>query len=90
MERLQTAPDGWFDLIFMDIQMPEMDGYEATRRIRRMEREDMKRIPIFAVSANALAEDVKNSLDAGMNGHISKPVDLELLKKVMQECFDQT
>ncbi len=90
VERLQTAPDGWFDLIFMDIQMPLMDGYEATRRIRRMEREDMKRIPIFAVSANALAEDVKNSLDAGMNGHISKPVDLDLLKKVMQECFDQT
>ncbi len=85
--RLQEVAEGWFDLIFMDIQMPVLDGYEATRRIRKMEREDMKHIPIFAVSANALAEDVKNSLEAGMNGHISKPVDLDLLKKVMGECL---
>ena len=87
VNRLQEVAEGWFDLIFMDIQMPVLDGYEATRRIRRMEREDLKHIPIFAVSANALAEDVKNSLEAGMNGHISKPVDLDLLKKVMGECL---
>ena len=84
---MKDVAEGWFDLIFMDIQMPVLDGYEATRRIRRMEREDLKHIPIFAVSANALAEDVKNSLEAGMNGHISKPVDLDLLKKVMGECL---
>ncbi len=87
VEKLQSAPEGYYDLIFMDIQMPVMDGYEATRRIRAMERADVQRLPIYAVSANALAEDVKNSMDAGMDGHIPKPVEMAAIEKVMRRCF---
>ncbi|MDE6963507.1 MAG: response regulator, partial [Lachnospiraceae bacterium] len=66
-------------------QMPVMDGCEATRQIRSMEREDAKKIPIYAVSANAFAEDVKNAMDSGMNGHIAKPVDWESIDKVLNQ-----
>jgi PAS domain S-box-containing protein len=65
----------YFDAILMDIHMPKMDGYEATRHIRLLSREDAKSIPIIAMTADAFAEDVQKALDAGMNGHIAKPVD---------------
>ena len=69
---------GYFDVILMDIRMPVMDGLEATKRIRGMEnRTDGKEIPIVAMTANAFEEDVKKSLEAGMNGHISKPIDIK-------------
>ena len=84
---VRESPEGYYDLIFMDIQMPVMDGYEATRQIRGMDREDVGGIPIFALSANALAEDVQNSLEAGMNGHIAKPVDLESIERVLGQVF---
>lgn len=87
VEKVQSVPEGYYDLIFMDIQMPVMDGYEATRRIRSMEREDVRRMPIYAVSANALAEDVRHSLEAGMDGHIPKPVELAAIEKVLRQCF---
>lgn len=80
-------PDDYYNLVFMDIQMPVMDGYEATRQIRAMNRPKLQNLPIYAVSANAMAEDVKNALDCGMNGHIAKPVDLDALEKVMRQCF---
>lgn len=83
VDLVSNSPPGYYDLIFMDIQMPVMDGYEATRQIRSLDREDARKLPIFAVSANALAEDVQNSLKAGMNGHIAKPVDLGEIEKVM-------
>lgn len=86
VQMVQKKP-AHYDLIFMDIQMPVMDGYEATRRIRSMEG-SVRNIPIYAVSANALAEDVKNALDSGMNGHIAKPVELESIEKVLKQCFD--
>ncbi len=85
VKAVQESPDGYYDLIFMDIQMPVMDGCEATRQIRSMEREDAKKIPIYAVSANAFAEDVKNAMDSGMNGHIAKPVDWESIDKVLNQ-----
>jgi signal transduction histidine kinase/CheY-like chemotaxis protein len=79
VSRVNDMPVGYYDLIFMDIQMPEMNGYEATMAIRSSEREDLKKIPIVAMSANAFSDDVKRAKDAGMNGHMSKPVDIKNL-----------
>ena len=74
-------------LVLMDIMMPEMDGLEATRTIRNLDREDCKKIPIYAMSANAFDEDVKRSLASGMNGHLSKPVNLQVLEKTLQKVL---
>ena len=74
-------------LVLMDIMMPEMDGLEATRTIRNLDREDCKKIPIYAMSANAFDEDVKRSLASGMNGHLSKPVNLQVLEKTLQKAL---
>ncbi len=71
----------------MDLMMPEMDGLEATRAIRNLDREDCKNIPIYAMSANAFDEDVKRSLECGMNGHLSKPVNMKILEKTLQEIL---
>ena len=77
-------PPDTFDLIFMDIMMPEMDGYEATEAIRAiLDRPDARRIPVIAMTANAFAEDVQASLDAGMNGHLSKPIVMEEVVKAI-------
>ena len=75
---------GYYDLIFMDIQMPVMNGYESTRAIRSSDREDLKRIPIVAMTADAFADDIRKSEEAGMNGHISKPVDIEKLEEALR------
>lgn len=70
-----------FDYIFMDVMMPVMDGLEATRRIRSLNREDAKTTPIIALSANAFEDDIKECLDAGMNAHVAKPIDVHALKE---------
>ena len=85
LERFQNATEGEFDAILMDVQMPVMNGYDATRAIRLLEREDAKKIPIMAMTANAFAEDEKEALDAGMNVHLSKPIDVGLLKKAVKQ-----
>ncbi len=72
-----------YDLIFMDVQMPRMDGYEATRRIRAMERPDAATVPIVAMTANAYSEDVKHALQAGMDGHLSKPIDVSAVMRTL-------
>lgn len=87
VEKVRHSLENPYDVVLMDIQMPVMDGYEATRQIRKMNRSDTEKLPIFAVSANALAEDVKNALDSGMNGHIPKPVDFDSIGKVLKQCF---
>lgn len=71
----------------MDIQMPVMDGLEATRQIRHLDRQDIKDMPIIAMSANAFAEDVRLSLEAGMNEHIAKPIEIDKLYGIMRKWF---
>ena len=85
VERFEQAAEGEFDAILMDVQMPVLNGYDAARAIRSLTREDAQRIPIIAMTADAFAEDEKAALDAGMNAHVAKPLDVELLKKVIRE-----
>jgi signal transduction histidine kinase/DNA-binding response OmpR family regulator len=85
VERVSSHSNGYYDLIFMDIQMPIMNGYEAATAIRAIERTDTKRIPIIAMTADAFAEDVKKAMEAGMDGHIAKPIDIEKLEKIVEE-----
>lgn len=75
---------GYYDLIFMDIQMPVMNGYQATKTIRSSGRKDLETIPIIAMTADAFADDIRKSEEAGMNGHISKPVDIERLEETLR------
>lgn len=85
VERVKAMPAGYYDLVFMDIQMPEMNGYEATAAIRTSGREDLKTLPIVAMSADAFMDDVKHAQDVGMNGHIAKPVEIGNLLKALEE-----
>ena len=78
-------PEGYYDLILMDIQMPVMDGRTAARTIRNMDRPDAAEIPIYALSADAFVEDERSSLECGMNGHLTKPIDYDLLWRTIQE-----
>lgn len=83
VEMFENSPEGYYDLILMDIQMPRMNGYEATRCIRALKRSDALQVPIFAMTADAFAEDVKKSQEAGMNTHISKPLDVHAVYEQM-------
>lgn len=83
VDKLQDVPAGYYDAILMDIQMPNMNGYEATKAIRKLTDERAK-IPIIAMTANAFSEDIQHSLAAGMNAHISKPVDIKTLEKTVR------
>lgn len=80
---LKGSEPGYYDMVLMDIQMPNMDGYEATRIIRQFEDKRLSEIPIIAMTANAFAEDRKQAFDAGMNGHIAKPINAEDLKTTL-------
>ena len=77
LEKVQDRPKGYYDAVLMDIQMPVMNGFEATRAIRALEGEYYKALPIIAMSANAYDEDVKDCIEAGMNAHIAKPFNPE-------------
>ncbi len=83
VDLVEKSEDGYYDMIFMDIQMPVMDGYQATAAIRSLSRKDVLQIPIVAMTANAFAEDVNQAMSAGMNEHISKPTDLKEMRMVM-------
>ena len=85
VERYERAAEGEFDAILMDVQMPVMNGYSAARAIRALEKSRGGRIPIIAMTANAFAEDEKAALDAGMDAHVPKPLDVELLKQVIRQ-----
>ena len=86
VELFQSHPAEYYDIILMDIQMPVMDGRKAARTIRKLDRADAKDIIIFALSADAFVEDVRQSKESGMNEHISKPVDFEALWKLIRKA----
>lgn len=87
VEMFKSHEPGYYSAILMDVRMPEMDGLEATRVIRSMDREDAKSIPIIALTANAFDEDVQNSLQAGLNAHLSKPVEPETVFRTLEELL---
>ena len=84
VEKFEKHEEGYYDAILMDMRMPEMDGLEATRRIRAMSRADAKSIPIIALTANAFDEDVQHSMQAGLNAHLSKPVEPDVLFETLE------
>ena len=87
VEKMKTAEAGYFDIVLMDIQMPKMDGYEATNQIRALDDPVKANIPIVAVTANAFEEDRQSALGAGMNGHLAKPYDIPAIMKTLKELL---
>ena len=89
VEKFSASPEGYYDAILMDMRMPEMDGLEATGRIRAMDRPDAKTVPIIALTANAFDEDVQRSLQAGLNAHLSKPVEPDVLYGTLESLIPE-
>ena len=87
VEKYTSQPAGYYDAILMDMRMPEMDGLEATRAIRSSGREDAGTIPIIALTANAFDEDVQRSMQAGLNAHLSKPIEPEALFDTLESLI---
>ena len=87
VETFASVPEGYYDAVLMDVRMPEMDGLEATAAIRKLNRADAKTVPVIAMTANAFDEDVQRSLQAGMNAHLSKPVEAERLYQTLEELI---
>lgn len=87
LEMLRKAPQDYYDMVLMDIQMPNMDGYETTRRIRQLSDPAKARIPVIAMTANAFEEDRQNAFEAGMDGHLSKPIDMPVLMAVLRKVL---
>ena len=83
VDMVRQAEEGWYDAVLMDVQMPVMDGYEATRTIRALPRKDVRELPIIAMTANAMEEDKETALKNGMNAHIAKPLDIELFLNIL-------
>ena len=84
MELFESAEVGTYDLILMDLRMPVMNGYDATRAIRRLDRPDAQIIPIIAMTADAFSEDIHRCLECGMDAHIAKPLDMRELLRLLQ------
>jgi CheY-like chemotaxis protein len=85
IHRFSSSPEGYYDMVFMDVQMPNLDGYEATRQIRLLDRADAKSAPIIALTANAYREDIDRALESGMNGHLAKPIDIKAVMRMLKE-----
>lgn len=86
LKMFRDSAEETYDIIFMDVQMPEMNGYEAVRRIRMLNRPDAQCVPIFAMTANAFVDDQRRSVECGMNGHLSKPLDRKQVYDTIQKC----
>lgn len=89
VDMLQNSEPGYYQLILMDVQMPEMNGYEATRAIRKLPNQKLASIPILAMTANAFEEDKREAMHSGMNGHISKPIDIDNLMNAMKHLLNR-
>ncbi|MDL2252830.1 response regulator [Ruminococcaceae bacterium OttesenSCG-928-I18] len=89
LQLFEESQEGFYDLIFMDIQMPNLDGYETTERIRALPRADAQEVPIIAMTANAYREDILQALNAGMNGHLAKPIDIGDVLRVLGEKLEE-
>ena len=87
LEKIRSAPYGTYDLILMDLQMPVMDGWAAARAIRALPDRARSDIPIIALSANVFESDIQKSMDAGMDGHLPKPLDVPLLLRAIQKVI---
>jgi CheY-like chemotaxis protein len=85
LEMFARSSEGYYDLILMDMQMPVLDGCSASREIRRLDRADASRVPIIAMTANVLQEDIRRVLDAGMNAHLGKPIDMQAMFAILRE-----
>ena len=85
LDAFANAPEGAFDVILMDIMMPVMNGLDTVRAIRALDRPDAAEIPIIAMSANAFSDDIQQSLDAGFNAHVAKPIDASLLAQTLRK-----
>lgn len=85
LEKVTASSPGYYSLVLMDIRMPVMGGYEASRKIRSIDRPDLRQLPIIAMTADAFTEDKQRALDAGMNGHIAKPIDLRELYNILRK-----
>ncbi len=90
VDKFTASKVGQYDIIFMDIQMPVMNGYEAARAIRASKHKRAKTIPIIAMTANAFDDDVKAAIDSGMNAHLAKPIDMDKLKQLVIKILDET
>ncbi len=87
VEMLKKSKPGYYQLVLMDVQMPEMDGYQATRTIRKLENKELASIPILAMTANAFEEDKQEALKCGMNGHLAKPIDIDVLFETLNKIL---
>ncbi len=87
VEMIENSEPEYYQLILMDVQMPVMNGYEATRKIRNLKNKNLASIPIFAMTANAFEEDKQEALRSGMNGHIAKPIDIGNLLKTLEKVL---
>ena len=85
VDMVRNSEENYYDVVLMDVQMPIMNGYEATREIRSLPRKDVKNLPIIAMTANALEEDKEAAIKNGMNAHISKPLDMDIFMKVLRQ-----
>ena len=87
VDMLKNSEPGYYQLVLMDIQMPEMNGYEAAREIRNLKDKELAAVPIIAMTANAFEEDKQEAIKCGMNGHIAKPIDIKNLFKTLDQIL---
>ena len=90
VEMFERSEPGYYDMILMDVQMPVMNGYEATRRIRSGSHPEAKTIPIAAMTANTFAEDVRDAMASGMDGHLAKPIDMDAVRSLVGRLLNRT